>query len=177
MANSTDYKLPVVDPAAIEKHTGTFYPDEMKGRSDGRIKQRIGDACGITHYGVNKTTLPPGASSALRHWHQNEDEFIYVLEGELTVVSDAGEQVLSPGMAAGFPAGKPDAHCYMNKSDKPAVVLEVGDRVSEDEITYPFDDLHLSKKPGNHQYYNKKGEPLGDIVRHSLRPAAETDTN
>ena len=107
MAKSTDYKLPVVDPATIEKHTGTFYPDEMKGQSEDRIKQRIGDACGITHYGVNKTTLPPGASSALRHWHQNEDEFIYVLEGELTVVSDAGEQVLTPAWRPASPPASP----------------------------------------------------------------------
>lgn len=173
MAKNSNYQLPAVDPATVEGHSGTFYPDERKGPSEGRIKQRLGDAAGLTHFGVNLTTLPPGASSALRHWHQNEDEFIYVLEGELTVWSDVGEQVLTPGMAAGFPAGKPDGHCYLNKTNEPVVVLEVGNRVSEDVVTYPHDDLHLVKEPGNHQYFNKKGEPLGGIVQNSPRPAGE----
>ena len=173
MADSKSLQLPAIDPSGLEVHGGTFYPDEMKGRSEARAKQRLGDACGLTKFGVNKTVIPPGASSALRHWHQNEDEFIYVLEGEVTIVSDVGAQVLTPGMAAGFPASKPDGHYYANEGTEPAVVLEVGNRVSEDDVFYPDDDLMLKKRPGNHQYFNKAGEPLGDIVANSPRPAGE----
>lgn len=167
------YRLPAIDPADVEEHAGTFYPDAIKGASEARLKKRLGDAAGLTKFGVNLTTLPPGAASALRHWHAEEDEFIYVLEGEVTVVSDAGEQVLTPGMAAGFPAGKPDGHMLRNRAGAPAVVLEVGNRVPRDTVTYPDDDLALVKEPGNHQYYNKAGEPLGERIENSPRAPEE----
>nr|WP_282184535.1 cupin domain-containing protein [Azospirillum baldaniorum] len=87
------------------------------------------------------TRLEPGAASALRHWHTRQDEFVYVLDGELTLVTDAGETVLRPGMCAGFPAGKPDGHQLVNRSDEPATYLEVGDRSAGDEAHYPDEDL------------------------------------
>lgn len=169
MGDQKAYQLPAVNPAGLEEHTGTFYPDSVKGPSEVRIKKRLGDAAGLTKFGVNLTTLPPDSTSALRHWHEEEDEFIYVLEGEVTLVSDAGEQILMSGMAAGFPAGHPDGHMYCNRSDKPAVVLEVGNRVAKDRVHYPEDDLSLVKEPGNHQFFNKAGEKLGTRVANSPR--------
>ena len=93
-----------------------------------RVKRRLGDACGLTRFGVNLVTLPPGGQSALRHWHTLEDEFVYVLEGEVVLVTDDGEQVLRAGDCAGYPAGKPDGHHFVNRSGAPARYLEVGNR-------------------------------------------------
>ncbi|MEI9902075.1 MAG: cupin domain-containing protein [Hyphomicrobium sp.] len=94
----------------------TTYPAEYAAPFDKRIKRALGDAGGLTQFGVNLTTLEPGAISALRHWHANEDEFVYVLDGELTLITNAGEQLLGVGMAATFPAGEPDAHQLVNRS-------------------------------------------------------------
>lgn len=160
----TELKLPAVDPTSLEGHTGTFYPDQVKGASEDRIKRRLGDALGLTTFGVNLTTLPPGASSALRHWHQNEDEFVYILEGQATVVSNVGEQLLGPGMAAGFPAGKDDGHQLVNNSPNDVVYLEVGNRTPHDEVFYPDNDLKLVKEPGNHVYFDRAGNPLAPRV-------------
>ena len=163
MSNS-DLKLPAIDPNDVDQHTGTFYPDSVKGKSEDRIKRRLGDALGRTHFGVNYTVLPSGSTSALRHWHQNEDEFVYILSGEATLISDIGEQILGPGMAAGFPAGKPDGHMLVNNSSEDVVYLEVGNRTPEDVVKYPENDLMLTKKPGDHQYSDREGNPLGDKV-------------
>lgn len=160
-----DLKLPAINPIDLEEHTGTFYPDALKGPSEARIKRRLGDALSLSHFGVNHTILPPGAASAWRHWHENEDEFIYILEGEATLVSDDGEQTLGPGMAAGFPAGKADGHQLINKSLKNVVFLEVGNRTAEDIVQYSDIDLKLTKKPGDHQYTDRAGNPIGGKVK------------
>ena len=157
-------RLPALNPASVPRQTGTRYPGSITGPFDKRIKQALGDALGLTQFGVNLVELPPGAASALRHWHRCEDEFIYVLEGELTLITDGGEQVLGPGMAAGFPAGKADGHHLVNRGDKSALYLEAGNRPDEDDITYPDDDLVLTKRAGNRQFANKKGQPLGPGV-------------
>ncbi|HSV28215.1 MAG TPA: cupin domain-containing protein, partial [Candidatus Omnitrophota bacterium] len=102
-------KRPAIDPAVeAEAQTGTIYPDPFKAVVAGRTKRRLGPLLGLTDFGVNLTELAPGAASALRHWHHKEDEFVYVLEGEVTLVTDAGEQVLKAGQAAGFPKGVAD---------------------------------------------------------------------
>jgi uncharacterized cupin superfamily protein len=111
--------LTVIDPTVVEARTGSAYPEQFKPVSEGREKQALGNLAGLTQFGVNLTRLKPGAASALRHWHVEEDEFIYVLEGEATLITDAGEQVLGPGMAAGFPAGKADGHHLVNKDGTP----------------------------------------------------------
>ncbi|WP_247876224.1 cupin domain-containing protein [Azospirillum brasilense] len=133
---------PVLDPAAVGAKLGaTDYPEPFRAAVAGRLRKRLGNPLGITNFGVNLTRLEPGAASALRHWHTRQDEFVYVLDGELTLVTDAGETVLRPGMCAGFPAGRPDGHQLVNRSDEPATYLEVGDRTAGDEAHYPDEDL------------------------------------
>lgn len=131
----------IIDPKDIPIRQGSNYPDQFKPRVSGRLKQRLGDAVGLRNFGVNQVTLQPGGQSALRHWHAKQDEFIYVLSGEVTLITDAGEQVLTAGMAAGFPAGEADGHHLVNRSDGVAVYLEVGDRTPDDRVVYPDDDL------------------------------------
>ena len=101
----------------------------------------MGEACGLTKFGVNLVTLGPGGQSALRHWHTLEDEFVYVLAGEIVLVTEAGEQTLGAGMCAGYPAAKRDAHHFVNRGTAPAVYLEVGNRIDGDNAFYPDDDL------------------------------------
>lgn len=134
-------KLPALDPATVPEIRGSGYPEPFRSRVGDRIKRRLGDACGLTKMGVNLVTLNPGALSALRHWHTLEDEFVYVLSGEVVLVTNDGEQVLSAGMCAGYPAGSRDAHHFINRSDKPAQYLEIGNRIDGDNAFYPDDDL------------------------------------
>ena len=151
--------LPALDPEAVAPTIGSGYPAAFRPAVNGRAKQRLGDALGLRNFGVNLTTLAPGAGSALRHWHKTQDEFIYVLSGELTLVTETGEQQLLAGMCAGFPAGKPDGHRLVNRSGAPATYLEVGDRSVGDEVCYPDDDLEARWKDGGWQFYRKSGEP------------------
>ncbi len=152
-------RLPALDPAEVKSIEGSAYPDAFKGAVAGRAKRRLGDALGLKHFGVNVTTLKPGAHSALRHWHSREDEFIYVLSGELMLVTDAGEQALTAGMCAGFPAGKADGHHLVNRTGRDAVYLEVGDRDPADEVTYPDADLSAVSTPQGRRFTRKDGTP------------------
>lgn len=147
------------DPASIEGRRGTGYPPEFAKGFEGRIKRALGNAGGLTQFGVNLTTLEPGAMSAHRHWHAREDEFVYVLVGELTLVTDAGEEVLSAGMAATFPAGEPNGHHLINKSGAPASYLEVGTRSPDEDAEYPDIDLRAQKRNGKLVFVHKSGEP------------------
>lgn len=131
----------IIDSQNVPVKQGSNYPDQFKPKVAGRLKQRLGDAVGLSNFGVNQVTLQPGGQSALRHWHTKQDEFIYVLSGELTLITDVGEQVLTAGMAAGFPAGEANGHHLVNRSDQVAVYLEVGDRTPDDQVVYPDDDL------------------------------------
>ena len=137
----TPLKLPALDPDAVAEVRASGYPQPFKSRMGDRAKRRLGDACGLTKLGVNLVTLGPGGQSALRHWHTLEDEFVYVLEGEVVLVTDAGEQVLKSGTCAGYPAGKRDAHHFINRSTRPARYLEIGPRLDGDTAFYPDDDL------------------------------------
>lgn len=139
---------PALDPAELPSETKTGYPAEFLPRVAGRSRKRLGRALGLLDYGVNLTTLEPGAASALRHWHKLEDEFIFVVSGELTLITDAGEQLLGPGMCAGFPKNVPDGHHLVNRSTAPATYLEVGSNHPEEEATYPDDDLHFNRADG-----------------------------
>lgn len=152
-------KLPAIDPAEVPAATGSAYPEPFRSRVSGRRKQRLGNALGLKNFGVNLTTIPPGAVSALRHWHTHEDEFIYVLSGELTLVTDGGEQRLGPDMAAGFQAGRADGHCLVNRTGEDAVYLEVGDRRPEDAVTYPDDDIAGRATPQGRRFTRKDGTP------------------
>jgi len=138
---SEELLLPALNPDTVLPRAGSNYPELLKAKVAGRSKRSLGDAAGLKNFGVNQVHLAPGAASSIRHWHTHQDEFVYVLAGELTLITDAGEQVLQAGMAAGFPAGKADGHQLVNRSQADAVYLEVGDRVSGDEVVYPDDDL------------------------------------
>ena len=131
----------LINPEDIPEKITSNYPEEFKAFVAGRSKKRLGDAAGLQNFGVNLTKLAPGSCSALRHWHTRQDEFIYILSGEVTLVTDEGEQILTPGMAAGFPAGVADGHHLINRSNSEAVYLEIGDRTPNDEVIYPDDDL------------------------------------
>ncbi len=149
---------PAFDPMDVAARTGSSYPAPFQAVCATRIKRALGDAVGLTRFGVNLVHLNPGDWSAQRHWHSHEDEFVYVLEGEVTLVTDAGEQVLAPGMAAGFPAGVEDGHCLVNRSSAVAVYLEVGDRSREDRVRYPDIDLIAETHDGGRRFTNRKGE-------------------
>ena len=150
---------PALDPEEVAVRQGSSYPEAFREPCRTRIKRALGDALGLNTFGVNLVTLPPGAWSAQRHWHSHEDEFVYLLDGALTLITDGGEQVLTAGQAAGFPAGKADGHHLVNKGTVPATYLEIGDRRRDDAVTYPDVDLHLEPAPEGRVFTNKKGEP------------------
>lgn len=131
----------ILDPKQVPGRRGTLYPDRFKPRVAGREKRALGNALGLQNFGVNLVKLEPGAQSALRHWHTQQDEFVWVLEGEIVLITDAGEQNLTPGMCAGFPKGKPDGHHLVNRSSRDAWYLEVGDRSAGDAAIYPDDAM------------------------------------
>ena len=137
----TKLHLPALDPATVPEHRGSGYPEPFRARMGDRAKRKLGDACGLTRFGVNLVTLGPGGQSALRHWHTLEDEFVCILDGEVVLVTNAGEQVLTRGMCAGYPAGQRDAHHFVNRSTAPATYLEIGNRIDGDNAFYPDDDL------------------------------------
>ena len=150
---------PALDPRTVPARSGSSYPASYREAVAAREKRPLGDALGLCQFGVNLVTLPPGCWSSQRHWHSHEDEFVYVLEGELVLVSDAGEQVLGPGMAAGFPAGKADGHHLINRSDRPALYLEVGTRREDlDEVFYPDIDMEVRQLPEGQVYLRKTGD-------------------
>ncbi|MCP5367331.1 MAG: cupin domain-containing protein [Hyphomicrobiales bacterium] len=144
----------------VESVSGSTYPAPFAAAVRARTKRRLGDVFGLTNFGVNLVEVPPGTLSSQRHWHTRQDEFVYVLEGELVLVTDAGEQVLTPGMAAGFPAGAADGHHLVNRTNAPAVYLEVGDRTAGDEVDYPDIDMLLRRDgDGRARFVRKDGTP------------------
>ena len=160
MTTRRTLSLPALDPATVTPRTTSAYPtEEMRRTTAGRAKRALGDAVGLTTFGVNLTTLAPGAASALRHWHRRQDEFVYVLDGELTLVTDDGEQVLAPGTCAGFPGGVPNGHHLVNRTSRPAVSLEVGDRLPGDGAEYPDHDLTVRGTAAGWRYTHKDGRP------------------
>lgn len=143
----------------LNVRTGSGYPEPFRLASFTREKRALGDAAGLTQFGVNITRLPPGEWSAQRHWHSREDELVFVLEGELTMVTDAGEERLGPGDSAGFRAGVADGHHFINRGVVNALYLEVGGRSAEDVCSYPDIDLHLT--PDGYAHKNGTPYPLG----------------
>ncbi|MBD2292935.1 cupin domain-containing protein [Anabaena sphaerica FACHB-251] len=131
----------IINPDNVPHRTTSVYPEVFKSRLMGRVKQALGNAVGLNNFGVNLVTLAPGSCSALRHWHLQQDEFIYIIQGEATLVTNTGEQILTPGMMAGFPAAEADGHQLVNKSQAVVIYLEVGDRTPGEVVYYPDDDL------------------------------------
>ena len=143
---SSKASFPVLDPESLPARSATSYPEAYKGVVEGREVRGLGDALGLRNFGVNLITLRPGAASALRHWHSHEDEFVLVVDGRLTLIMDAGERELGPGMVAGFAAGTADGHCFVNNGQEPATFLVVGDRLPQDDCHYPDVDLHMKRR-------------------------------
>jgi uncharacterized cupin superfamily protein len=151
--------MPKVDIAKVPVKSGTFYPAQFQAECKGRHKQALGDAIGLTQFGVNITRIEPGQTSALRHWHEQEDEFIYMLEGELVLVENDGEVVLKAGDAAGFKARSGVAHRLINRSNRDAVYFEVGTRAKTERVHYPDVDLELVRDEKGRRYQRRNGEP------------------
>ncbi len=151
--------MPKIDVARVPGVTGSGYPAPFKNVAGSRVRKSLGDAAGLTQFGVRLTRLPKGAGTSQRHWHLSEDEFIYVLEGQVTLITDAGEEILGPGEAAGFPAGVANGHCLVNKNDADAVFLEIGTRAPFDVGEYPDIDLRFMRMGKTEIYTNKAGVP------------------
>ena len=147
--------MPKIDVAAVPEKRGSGYPSPYRLKAQGRVKQALGNAGGLTDFGVNLVRLPPGEWSSERHWHSDEDEFIHVIAGRLTLITDAGETLLGPGDCAAFPKGVPDGHHLINTGDEVAVYLEVGTRGTTDDCSYPDSDLHFAAADG--WYTHKDG--------------------
>jgi uncharacterized cupin superfamily protein len=137
----------------------TNYPEPFASRMAGRDKRPLGDMFGLANFGVNLTRLAPGGSSALRHAHTKQDEFVYILEGRPTLVTNAGRTALKAGMCAGFKAGTGDAHHLVNDTEDDVVYLEIGDRSAGDAVDYPDDDLAVVTIDGRRRMAHKDGTP------------------
>lgn len=151
--------MPKIDIAKVPTDAATRYPPPFDRKVIGRERKRLGNAAGLDQFGVNLCRLKPGASSSQRHWHSNEDEFVYVLEGEVVLCEDGGETVLRPGDAAAWKAGVADGHCLVNRSDRDAVVLEVGTRAKTEHAVYSDIDMQIVRDEQGSRYLHKNGEP------------------
>jgi uncharacterized cupin superfamily protein len=151
--------MPKIEIAKATVRTKGVYPLPYRDITNGREKAALGNAAGLTQFGVNLTRLEPGAASALRHWHENEDEFVYVLDGELALIEDNSETILKPGDCAGFKAGVANGHHLVNKSQQDALYLEIGTRAAAECAHYPDVDLIMERDGGGIRFLHKSGEP------------------
>src|SRR5580700_8438857 len=152
-------RMPKIDTASLPVDSRTHYPEPFNRVVAGRSRKRLGVAAGLDQFGGNLTTLKPGAASALRHWHEQEDELVFVLEGEVVLIEDGGETVLKPGDAAGFKANSGVGHHIVNKSNRDAVFLEVGTRSKYERVEYPGSDLMVVRDDKGMRYTHKNSEP------------------
>jgi len=150
--------MPKIDIENLKLDNSTGYPEPFRQDVLGRWRKRLGNAVGLDQFGVNLTTLKPGAWSAQRHWHANEDELIYVIEGELVLREDTGETVLKPGDAAGWKANTPNGHCLINRSNRDVVYLEIGARAASERVEYPDIDMRMERNATDARYLHKSGE-------------------
>ncbi len=149
-------KRPALDPAEVHPRSTSGYPEPFRSRVLPREKRALGNALGLTKIGVNLTTLPPGKESSMRHFHTHEDELVYVVEGEVMLCTDEGEQLLTPGMCAGFPAGAKNGHQLVNRSGRPARYLEISNRDPGDTAESPDVDLAYGKAPDGSPRFTRK---------------------
>jgi uncharacterized cupin superfamily protein len=154
--------MPKIDVTGLRVSTRAYYPQPFRHLVAGRETRRLGDAVGLTQFGVSLVRLKPGAASSVRHWHENEDELVYVLEGEVMLVEDGGETMLKPGDAAGFKAAVANAHMLVNRSRADAVFLVVGTRAAREVAHYPDDDLAYRYDGNVFRFTRKSGEPYPD---------------
>ena len=154
----TKPRLPAFDPADLAESNATSYPAKFRADNSRRWNRRLGDHVGLRNFGVNLTRIEPGAQSSARHAHSKQDEFIWVVSGEVMLETNEGSQTLGPGMCAGFPAGSGNAHRFVNKTAKDAIILVVGDRTPFDEVTYPdIDNLGRAGADGRYVFTRKDG--------------------
>lgn len=149
--------MPKLDLQRIEHSTGTGYPEPFAQQVSKRSYQRLGDAGGLTQFGVNLVQLQPGAWSSQRHWHSTEDEFVYVVSGELVLVTDEGEQLLRAGDCAAFPANAPNGHHLINRSEAAASFLAIGSKIPTDRCVYPDIDMIWDAEADS--YLHRDGTP------------------
>lgn len=157
--SATPKPIAVVATAVTPRSIKSLYPAPFAARMEGREKRVLGDIFGLSNFGVNLTHLAPSGSSALRHSHAAQDEFIYIVQGHPSLITNAGKTQLAPGMCAGFKAGIGDAHQLINETNETVIYLEVGDRSAGDEVTYPDDDLKAVFVEGQWQFLHKDGKP------------------
>ena len=151
-----------IDPKDLPVSIGTFYPPPYDQPCRARERRRLGDAAGLTQFGVNLLRLAPGVWSSQRHWHTEQDEFVYVISGEVVLVTDEGEEILKAGDCAGFKAGDKDGHHLQNRSNTDALLLEIGTRTPNDSGEYSDIDMAF-KMDGPAMYTRKDGTPYTDI--------------
>ena len=150
--------MPKIAIDAAPKISGSNYPPPFDAPCNDQWAYKLGDAVGLSQFGVNLTRLAPGAWTSQRHWHSHEDELVWVLEGEVVLVEDEGETTLRAGDCAGWKAGVPNGHCLQNRAAKEAVILEVGSRLPDvDGCDYP--DLDMVAWPGEAGYRHRDGSP------------------
>ena len=149
----------IVAAQASPRAKPSIYPEPFASRMAGRETRPLGDLFGLSNFGVNLVRLLPGAGSALRHAHSRQDEFVYILQGNAVLITDAGETQLSAGMCAGFKSGTGNAHQLLNRSSAEVIYLEVGDRSADDTAVYPDDDLQAALVEGKWQFAHKDGTP------------------
>ena len=148
------------DPMALPESNATTYPEPYRALNQKRWNRRLGNHAGLTNFGVNLTRIEPGGQSSCRHAHLKQDEFIYVLQGEVVLETDAGPETLRAGQCAGFPAGTGNAHRFVNRSAEDVLLLVIGDRTPGDQGTYPDVDLVARLGPdGKFAYFHKDGTP------------------
>lgn len=147
-----------IDPSKIAAAIGTPYPKPHDTPCLRRERKKLGDIAKLTQFGVNLLQLPPGVWSSQRHWHTAEDEFVFVVEGELVLVTEDGEEVLRAGDCAGFKANDPNGHHLQNRSQRDAVVLEIGSRNERDGTFYSDIDMRID--PGSDRYTRRDGSPI-----------------
>jgi uncharacterized cupin superfamily protein len=152
--------MPKIDIANIKIDTHSGYPEPYRQVTIGRERQRLGNAVGLDQFGVNLSRLKPGAQSSQRHWHANEDEFVYILEGEVVLHEDGGEIVLRAGDAAGWKAGVANGHCLINRSAQDVVFIEVGTRSNHERVDYPDIDMKVVRDDDGMRYTHTNGEPF-----------------
>jgi uncharacterized cupin superfamily protein len=153
--------MPKIDVNAATERRGSGYPAPFDKPCAERVRRRLGDAGGLTQFGVNLLTLPPGVWSSQRHWHTDEDEFVYVVSGEVTLIDNDGEHVLRAGDCAAFAKDDPNGHHLVNKSGATAVCLEVGTRSAEDGCDYP--DIDMKIEPGGEAFVHRDGRPYSPL--------------
>lgn len=159
MSDPSSHPLAIVAAEAAPRAKKSVYPEPFAAQMSGREKRTLGDLFGLSNFGVNLTRMAPASVSALRHAHSRQDEFIYILEGHPTLVTDEGQTLLAPGMCAGFKAGTGNAHHLLNASDADVVYLEIGDRTPGDEASYPDADLQARQVDGHWIFLHKDGRP------------------